>query len=104
MAAKPLRLPSYSTMVRNINAIAAGRYLTGSARTRRSLGNRPHRIFKKQERILPGAEIQVDSTTMDVLIRKEDGKTARPVLTHHGRRRVAQYLVGDHAAGGNAQH
>lgn len=74
-------LPSYPTMVRNINAIAAGRYLTGSARTRRSLGNRPHRTFKKQERILPGAEVQVDSTTMDVLIRTEDGKTTRPVLT-----------------------
>lgn len=73
-------LPSYPTMVRNINAIAAGRYLTGSARTRRSLGNRPHRIFKKQERILPGAEVQVDTNTLDVLVRLDDGTTARPVL------------------------
>jgi putative transposase len=74
-------MPSEASMYRYINALTAGKHTTGSAKTRRSLANRPDRTFKKQSQILPGAEVQVDSTKLDVFVRTPSGNIVRPILT-----------------------
>ncbi|NUU06185.1 Mu transposase C-terminal domain-containing protein [Leifsonia sp. C5G2] len=74
-------MPSRATLYRYLAAMTAGRHTTGSARTRQSLANRPKRTFAKVMASLPGEEVQVDSTKMDVLVRLRDGTTERPILT-----------------------
>lgn len=74
-------MPSRSTMYRYLNALADGKHITGSARTRQSLANRPQRTFGHVMASLPGEEVQVDSTKMDVLVRLPKGGTTRPILT-----------------------
>lgn len=74
-------LPSAASMYRYINALTAGKHTTGSAKTRQSLANRPDRTFKKQSQILPGAEVQVDSTKLDVFVKTASGNVVRPILT-----------------------
>ena len=73
-------LPSTPSMYRYIDALDRGRHTTKSAKTRRSLGERPNTTYKKNVKTLPGAEVQVDSNTLDVLVRTGN-KTARPLLT-----------------------
>lgn len=74
------KLPSKASMYRYIDAMDAGRHSTGRATTRRSLGNRPQRTFAQASQLLPGAEVQIDSTSLDLLIRTEKGEE-RPTLT-----------------------
>lgn len=73
--------PSNATFYRLIDCLDAGRHTTGSARTRRSLAERPDRTFAKNVPLFPGSEVQIDSTPLDVFVRTPDGKTVRPVLT-----------------------
>jgi putative transposase len=75
-------LPSDSSMYRYIDMLTRHKHTTSSATTRRSLGNRPDRQFAKRHQSLPGGELQVDSTPIDVLIRRPNGGApARPILT-----------------------
>lgn len=74
-------MPSRSTVYRYLNAMTEGKYVTGSARTRQSLANRPQRTLGHAMAMLPGEEVQVDSTKMDVLVRLPTGKATRPILT-----------------------
>lgn len=74
-------LPATSSMYRYIDALTQGKHTTGSAKTRRSLANRPSRAFGYTARTLPGAEVQVDSTPMDILVLTPSGKVERPTLT-----------------------
>jgi transposase InsO family protein len=74
------KLPSAASMYRYIDSLDGGRHTTGSAKTRQSLGQRPNRTFAKSMQMLPGSEIQVDSTTMDVFVKTKKG-SERPILT-----------------------
>jgi putative transposase len=75
-------MPSESSMYRYIDMLTRHKHTTRSASTRRSLGNRPDRMFAKRHQSLPGGELQVDSTPVDVLIRRPGGgDPVRPVLT-----------------------
>ncbi|MEA9999126.1 hypothetical protein QN367_08445 [Cryobacterium sp. RTS3] len=74
-------LPATSSMYRYIAALTKGKHTTGSAKTRRSLANRPNRAFGYTSRTLPGAEVQVDSTPMDIFVLTPSGKVERPTLT-----------------------
>jgi putative transposase len=74
-------MPSRSTLYRYLKAMTDGKHVTGSARTRQSLANRPQRTFGYVMASLPGEEVQVDSTKMDVLVRLPNGGTTRPILT-----------------------
>ncbi|WP_157157602.1 DDE-type integrase/transposase/recombinase [Diaminobutyricimonas sp. LJ205] len=75
-------LPHDSTLYRHLTALTAGKYTTGSAKTRRSTANRPRRTMTTQTEILPGAQMQIDSTVLDVLVRTSNPeKPARPTLT-----------------------
>lgn len=74
-------MPSTASMYRYISVLTEGKHTTGSASTRRSLANRPAPVFAKRIELLPGNEVQVDSTTLDVFVRTPDGKAVRPILT-----------------------
>ena len=68
-------------MYRYIDLLTKGKHTTGSASTRRSLENRPKRVFNTRTELLPGAEVQVDSTTLDILVKSPSGEPVRPILT-----------------------
>ncbi|PZF66954.1 hypothetical protein DEJ33_06700 [Curtobacterium sp. MCPF17_047] len=74
-------MPSNATMYRYIDLLTKGKHTTGSASTRRSLENRPKRVFNTRTELLPGAEVQVDSTTLDILVKSPSGEPVRPILT-----------------------
>lgn len=75
-------LPSDASMYRYIDALTAGKYSTGSAMTRRSVAGRPNtKKMSKQLESLPGAQMQVDSTKLDMFVRMPDGSISRPILT-----------------------
>ncbi|MGV8895053.1 MAG: hypothetical protein ACOH1U_01160 [Rhodoglobus sp.] len=73
-------LPSRATMYRHIQVLDGGRHTTGSAKTRSSLANRPNRQFARTSELLPGAQVQVDTNTMDVYVKTQNGPK-RPLLT-----------------------
>jgi putative transposase len=75
-------LPSRATMYRHFNALTEGKHATGKATTRRSLANRPNRTYGSRRTLLPGEEVQVDSTKLDLMVRVQGlKKPVRPVLT-----------------------
>lgn len=77
----PVRLPGKSTFYELVEAYGGGKHATGSAKTRRSLGNRPDRTFAKNEQLMPGAQVQIDTNTMDIEVRTPDGQRVRPLLS-----------------------
>ena len=74
-------VPSDATLRRRFAELTKGRYTTGKATSRRSRDNTPKRVHKSTIRLLPGAEVQLDSTIMDIEVLGEDGKLTRPCLT-----------------------
>jgi putative transposase len=80
-AAEAPPMPSPASMYRYIDVLTKGKHTTESASTRRSAANRPKGVFNSRTELLPGNEVQVDSTTMDVFVRNGRGKAVRPVLT-----------------------
>jgi putative transposase len=74
-------MPSERTMYRLIAIYTKGKHTTGSAKTRRSLADRPDRPYGKNSQILPGAEVQLDSTPLDILVKVPGGVPQRPTLT-----------------------
>ena len=76
----PKALPSESTMYRYFETLDVDKHSMGTAAARRSRGNTPKRQFGGTRRFLPGQEVQVDSTPMDVLVQTKTGPQ-RPTLT-----------------------
>lgn len=74
-------LPSQRTMYRLIELYTHNKHTTGSSKTRRSLADRPDRPFSKNIQLLPGAEVQLDSTPLDLLVKVLNDKPQRPTLT-----------------------
>ncbi|WP_104088713.1 Mu transposase C-terminal domain-containing protein [Cryobacterium sp. N19] len=74
-------LPSQRTMYRLIELYTYNKHTTGSSKTRRSLADRPDRPFSKNIQLLPGAEVQLDSTPLDLLVKVPDDRPQRPTLT-----------------------
>ena len=73
-------VPSDASMYRYIDTLTRGLYTNGSARTRRSAALRPDRTLAKSCELLPGAQAQIDSTPLDILV-WVDGEAVRPILT-----------------------
>src|SRR5690606_8716349 len=73
-------MPSQRTMYRYFDLLDRGRHTAGAAITRRSIANVPDRLLKKTWQTVAGAEVQVDTTPMDVLVRTELG-AMRPELS-----------------------
>lgn len=76
-----VEVPSKATMFRLIDEMDRGRHVTGSAKTRRSLANRPEREFAAMGVSRPGEQVQIDSTPLDVMVELADGIRVRPELT-----------------------
>jgi putative transposase len=76
-------LPSRASLYRYFKALTKGRHTTGKATTRRSAANTPkNRPYGTIRRLLPGEEVQVDSTPMEVMVRvKGVPGGMRPTLT-----------------------
>ncbi len=78
---EPVVVPSRRTLYRLFAKLAEGRHVTGSARTRRSLANRPDGPFGELPALAPGELMQIDSTPLDVLVRLDDGVAGKVDLT-----------------------
>ncbi len=74
-------MPSRATFYRLFDRLSQGRHTTGSARTRRSLANRPDGPFGELAACRPGELVQIDSTKLDVLVLLEKGVPGRVELT-----------------------
>jgi hypothetical protein len=74
-------MPSRSAFYRLFAVVTAGTHTTGSARTRRSLANRPGGAFGQVTAARPGELMQIDSTPLDVAVRLDDGVVGRVELT-----------------------
>ena len=61
-------MPSRATLYRYCQALNKGKYTGGKATTRRSAANRKNRTYRTSRRMLPGHEVQVDSTPLDILV------------------------------------
>ncbi|MFE6749979.1 Mu transposase C-terminal domain-containing protein [Kitasatospora purpeofusca] len=76
-----VRMPSRATFYRLLEAVSTGRHLLGSARTRRSLGKQPKRMFGQLTAARPGEVMEIDSTPLDVMVIHDDGTVDRCELT-----------------------
>jgi hypothetical protein len=76
-----VELPSQRSLYRLLDKLSAGKHTTGSARTRRSLADRPGGPFGQADAWAPGEVMQMDSTPLDVLVRLDDGVVGRVDLT-----------------------
>jgi putative transposase len=74
-------LPSERTLYRLFAALSRGKHVTGSARARRSLANRPQGVFSELPASAPGELMQIDSTPLDALVLLDDGVAGRVELT-----------------------
>jgi len=74
-------MPSKATFNRLVNAMAAGRHTFGAATTRRSAANRPEGPFTATWASRPGQQVQIDTTTLDVMAIFDDGQARRVELT-----------------------
>ncbi|MEU7004343.1 integrase [Nonomuraea sp. NPDC046570] len=73
-------MPSRATFYRLFERMSHGRHTTGSARTRRSLANRPDGPFNEISADRPGELMEIDSTPFDVLVVFDDGVVGRVEL------------------------
>ena len=76
-----VELPPQRSLYRLLEKLSAGKHTTGSARTRRSLAERPGGPFGEADAWAPGELMQIDSTPLDVLVRLDDGVVGRVDLT-----------------------
>lgn len=74
-------MPSRASFYRLFAKVDAGRHTIGSARTRRSLAQRPEGPFGQVTASRPGELMQIDSTPFDVLVLLDDGVPGRVELT-----------------------
>ncbi|MEV8638351.1 Mu transposase C-terminal domain-containing protein [Streptosporangium sp. NPDC051023] len=74
-------MPSRATFYRLFDKLITGRHITGSARTRRSLANRPDGPFNQLAATRPGEFMEIDSTPLDVLVLLDEGVPGRVELT-----------------------
>ncbi len=74
-------LPPKTTFYRLVGQLSAGRHTFGSARTRRSLANRPEGPFGTVVVARPGEVVQIDTTPLDVMVVLDEGVIGRAELT-----------------------
>jgi putative transposase len=74
-------MPARATFYRLAGRIAAGKHTFGSARTRRSLAQRPDGPFGTVVAVRPGEWTQIDSTPLDVRVVLDNGVVDRVELS-----------------------
>ncbi|RNL51407.1 Mu transposase C-terminal domain-containing protein [Arthrobacter oryzae] len=75
-----VQVPSRTTLWRYESFFAKGKSTFGSAANRRSAANPPERMFSSRPAIMPGHEVQVDTSDFDILVLGDDGKPERVKL------------------------
>jgi len=75
------KMPSQATMYRAVKKLAYGKHLNSAATTRRSAEVSTKDTFRRRRQILPGLEVQIDSTDADVFVLTDKGDVVRPTLT-----------------------
>ncbi|EST28043.1 DDE-type integrase/transposase/recombinase [Streptomyces roseochromogenus] len=76
-----VRMPSRTAFYRLLEAVTSGQHLFGSARTRRSLGKQPKRMFGQLTAARPGEVMEIDSSPLDVMAIHDDGTVDRCEVT-----------------------
>jgi putative transposase len=76
-----VQMPSQATFYRLAARVSAGRHTFGSARTRRSLAQRPEAPFSTLTVLRPGEVMQIDSTPLDIAVVLDDGVVGRVELS-----------------------
>jgi putative transposase len=74
-------MPARATFYRLAERISAGKHTFGSARTRRSLAQRPDGPFGTVTAVRPGEWMQIDSTPLDVRVVLDNGVVDRVELS-----------------------
>ncbi|MFE5706832.1 Mu transposase C-terminal domain-containing protein [Rhodococcus koreensis] len=74
-------MPARATFYRLVERISAGKHTFGSARTRRSLAQRPDGPFGTVTALRPGEWTQIDSTPLDVRVVLDNGVVDRVELS-----------------------
>ncbi|MEG9247883.1 hypothetical protein V6S67_07285 [Arthrobacter sp. Soc17.1.1.1] len=71
-------LPPARRLGKILDELSDGQYLDGDALNRLTAANTPKRVNQARSALLPGSEIQVDSTRLDILLILPGGKIGRP--------------------------
>ncbi|MFJ3490611.1 hypothetical protein [Leifsonia aquatica] len=103
-----VKMPSRATWYRLLGILGAGKYAftDESTKTKMSHQNRPSGVLRTRKQCFAGAEVQIDSTPMDILVRTKEGprrviltvmvdRATRIVLAHTFRLEAARSV--DHA-------
>ncbi|WP_139005466.1 Mu transposase C-terminal domain-containing protein [Arthrobacter crystallopoietes] len=78
---KQILLPRKKKLIQVLQELSRDLDPTGSAKNRQTAANSPNRLFSPRPGLLPGGEVQVDSSPFDVIVRMPDGKPGKVVLT-----------------------
>lgn len=73
-------MPTDATLRKWINAVKSGKFLQRSAKHRGSVNKRGDWMFNSRKAVMPGQEVQVDSSPFDILVRDERDNTYRAML------------------------
>lgn len=73
-------LPALTRLCKILKRLSGSSDPTGSARARDTKRNAPTRVHSPRPAMLPGSEVLLDSTVIDILVRGDDGKPFRPQL------------------------
>lgn len=68
-----IRIPHKDTLRRWIKIVSAGHKLNGTTAQRMAKSNRPQRVYATRRAIMPGHEVQIDSSKFDILVRDAAG-------------------------------
>lgn len=75
-----IQVPPRTTLWRYESFFTKGKSTFGSAANRRSAANPPERMYSARPAIMPGHEVQVDTSDFDILVLDDDGKPERVKL------------------------
>jgi putative transposase len=74
-------LPGKKKIIQVLQELSGDLDPTGSAKNRQTAENSPKRVFSPRPALLPGGEVQVDSSPFDVIVRMPDGSLGKVELT-----------------------
>jgi putative transposase len=78
---KDALLPRKKKVIEVLQELSGDLNPTGSAKNRQTAANSPKRVFSPRPALLPGGEVQVDSSSFDVIVRMPDGRPGKVELT-----------------------
>lgn len=95
-------VPGDRRLIHILDELSAGKYLDGDAVNRWSAASAPDRVFGSHPAILPGQQMQADSTILDIWLIFPDGSIQRPdvaFLSDVATRSVTAFALSLHICG-----